>query len=277
MIEDILNVIGIREESYDSMIDFVEVFETKNLFVDLSFLNRPGILRDSLVLGSYFPKKGDKGIVFIVNKKYPCFYPLFSGENIFKSQPGDIKYEISISQNTEIKKLSYQENVKLILSYCKKLHVVDINHIAFILGSAEQESGLDNTADNKEEKNSGRYGNFWGRGLPQITLETNYIKFNGLLKQDFIVNPDLVKIPDYSAFILVYGMKNGTFTGLSLDDFLDDLTLDLNETDQTKIAKLEQNFYNARQILTGKNRFQGAENTRKYALNWRRKILRGEI
>lgn len=271
-LQEILNVLNIRENESLNSSYFGEVLEVQNKFVNIALMDRPGKIFKSLVLGPYFPKEGDKGTIFMVQNKYPCFYPFFNIANTY-ILGGETKLNIDISGvSQDIVKLSKEENVKLLLKYCKKIHVVDVNQIAFILGSVEQESGFDNTIDNAEEKSSGRFGNFWGRGLIQLTLEPNYIKFNPLLGQDFVKNPELVKVPEYSAYIAVYGMAKGIFTGLDLDDFLTNVSLK-----QENDAEVKKIFYNARQIVTGKGRFQGADNVVRYSMEWRKKILEGKL
>ncbi len=279
---DFINSLNIQSFGYNLYSnDFGEVDEViSNKFLGVKFLQRPGRVTNCLVLGNYFPVEKDQGILFFVSKSnYPCFYPLFNVSRSFdqpQSNSGDQKFQV-IPVNSGIKKLSRKENIDLILKYCKSLQVININQIAFILGSCEWESGFDNTIDNQGEKQAKTFGNFWGRGLPQITTEPNYIKYGKILNQDFIKDPELVKNADYSAFILVQGMMKGIFTGLSLDDFItSDLTLKYPETDSTREKKLEDTYYQARQILSGRNRFSAATNVQQLSLNWRKKLLLNE-
>lgn len=74
-----------------------------------------------------------------------------------------------------------------------------------------------------------RYYPFYGRGLVQITWETNYKKFSQILTDryeceyiDLVKNPDLALDETFATVILVYGMKHGTFTGKKLDDYFTD-------------------------------------------------------
>jgi putative chitinase len=67
---------------------------------------------------------------------------------------------------------------------------------------------------------------YCGRGLPQLTGKANYAKANaklhalGILKsgEDLVATPDLAMRPDVAAAIMVYGMREGWFTGRDLDD-----------------------------------------------------------
>lgn len=66
---------------------------------------------------------------------------------------------------------------------------------------------------------------YFGRGYVQLTHESNY---TGPLREEVLSHfpgkdigqyPDNAMIPDVSAFILVYGMTKGTFTGHRLSEF----------------------------------------------------------
>lgn len=65
-----------------------------------------------------------------------------------------------------------------------------------------------------------------GRGYVQLTGLANYTKFNKLLVKAGYTGYNLVKSPDQAcdptvaAFILVYGMVNGSFTGVSLAKYI---------------------------------------------------------
>lgn len=60
---------------------------------------------------------------------------------------------------------------------------------------------------------------FRGRGFVQITGYYNYNKFSIILTTNLVDDPDLVLDPDIAFRIMVYGMKNGTFTGKKFSDF----------------------------------------------------------
>lgn len=81
-----------------------------------------------------------------------------------------------------------------------------------------------------------RYYCYYGRGLVQITWSDNYKKFGIILDIDLVKNPDLALNPQIALFIMVYGFKHGSFTGVRLEDFIND-----NETD----------YFNARKCING--------------------------
>jgi peptidoglycan hydrolase-like protein with peptidoglycan-binding domain len=81
-----------------------------------------------------------------------------------------------------------------------------------------------------------RYYPYYGRGYVQLTWDYNYRFYSDLTGLDLISDPDLVMRPDVALFVIVHGMKHGTFTGLSLDDFTSTSAFD---------------FVGARQIING--------------------------
>ncbi|HKL44201.1 MAG TPA: SGNH/GDSL hydrolase family protein, partial [Candidatus Absconditabacterales bacterium] len=123
------------------------------------------------------------------------------------------------------------------------------------LATVKGECNFENTREKGgEDKRYGKNG-FYGRGYVQLTHKGNYRKFTKIIKKsglkfknnngeilteenlDLVKNPDtIIESNDLAAFILVYGMKNGTFTGKKLSDFINDQKTD---------------FYNARSIING--------------------------
>lgn len=65
-----------------------------------------------------------------------------------------------------------------------------------------------------------------GRGYPQTTGLANYVKAAknlkalGLGDYDLIGNPDLMMLPEVAAPTMIYGMRDGWFTGRKLSDTL---------------------------------------------------------
>jgi putative chitinase len=74
---------------------------------------------------------------------------------------------------------------------------------------------------------------YCGRGLVQITGETNYERFG------IADNPDKALEPETAIRIIFDGMVKGIFTGKKLSDYLNDT---------------RQDFYNARRIINGIDR-----------------------
>ena len=97
--------------------------------------------------------------------------------------------------------------------------------IAYILATARHETAnwrfLEEIDGRNQAIKLGYDGgeNYYGRGYVQLTHKYNYQKFSTIMSQDLVNNPNLVLDPKDAAFILVYGMRNGSFTGKKLDDF----------------------------------------------------------
>lgn len=77
---------------------------------------------------------------------------------------------------------------------------------------------------------------FKGRGYVQITGRSNYAKWSQRLGIDLINNPGLASNPAIAAKILVLGMRDGSFTGVGLSNY---------------INGSKQDFFNARRIVNG--------------------------
>jgi len=80
------------------------------------------------------------------------------------------------------------------------------------------------------------YYPYYGRGFVQLTWKSNYDKAGKRLGIDLLKNPDLALDPVYAANIMVYGMKQGTFTGKKLNDYINAQNVD---------------FLQARRIING--------------------------
>lgn len=86
-----------------------------------------------------------------------------------------------------------------------------------------------------------------GRGYVQITGRANYFKMSEVLKVDLINRPEEALVPAHAYRIMSHGMRNGTFTGKKLSDY---------------ISKTKLNFIDARRIINGTD---CAEKIAKYA------------
>lgn len=174
----------------------------------------------------------------------------------------------SQTNNTKVQKLieaapdSLKEQAKKVIPFlydaCIKNGVTDAGQIAYVLATAEHESKLgrfmeerqwikDEKANNEyfEKRYQGRadLGNtqpgdgikFKGRGFCQITGRVNYEKWSKKLGINLLDNPDLAaKDLNIAAKILVVGMKEGSFTGHKLSQY---------------IFGGNRDFYNARRII----------------------------
>ena len=143
---------------------------------------------------------------------------------------------------------SEEENIKLIIAEAQKQGITNPQQIAYILATAGHESNyqpIREYASGEAYEGVAALGNnqpgdgvkYKGGGYVQLTGRANYLKYQELTGMPLVDNPDLILNPDLAAFILVHGIKNGTFTGRSIDDYTD--------------ANGNVDFYNARRIVNG--------------------------
>ena len=123
---------------------------------------------------------------------------------------------------------SCKELRQAIQKECEAQGVVNTNQIKYIIATAEWETN--HTCKPVKEaywlseewrKKHLRYYPYYGRGYVQITWKANYKKFGKLLQINLVEEPDMALIPEYAIKILVIGMRDGLFTGLSLDHCTD--------------------------------------------------------
>jgi predicted chitinase len=136
--------------------------------------------------------------------------------------------------------------IKAIIAECKRQGIVSINQIAYVLATAQHETGdtfqpVREAYWKSEEwrKSKFRYYPYYGRGLVQLTWKNNYEKYSKILGVDLVNNPDLAMNPNVSLFIIVHGFKTGTWTGRKITDYINN-----NKTD----------FINARRIVNGRDK-----------------------
>ncbi|MFN8612570.1 MAG: glycoside hydrolase family 19 protein [Vulcanimicrobiota bacterium] len=149
-------------------------------------------------------------------------------------------------------------NFPIILGECQKQGVTDKAQIAYILATTVHESGagkyMEEFASGEAYEGRGDLGNnqagdgkrYKGRGYVQITGRNNYTNWSKKLGLDLVGNPDLAKKPEIAARILVEGMKEGSFTGKKLSDF---------------IGGGKQDFEGARRIVNGTDKAGTFANT----------------
>lgn len=146
-----------------------------------------------------------------------------------------------------------QASIDAILAECLAQGVTAPAQQAYVLATAEHETGGTYQAVREgfylksplAHLKKLRYYPYYGRGLVQLTWRANYLKYQTLLGLPLVANPDLALRPDVATFILVHGMKHGTFTGKRLDDFIRPGHLD---------------FTGARRIINGQDRAQRIAN-----------------
>jgi putative peptidoglycan binding protein len=139
-----------------------------------------------------------------------------------------------------------QKNLPLVLNQCLDNGVIDRGQIAYVFATAEHESlfgrFMMELADGWDYEGREDLGNtkpgdgprFKGRGFVQITGRRNYRIWSDKLGINLIDNPEKAALPDIAAIILVRGMRDGSFTGVGLSDF---------------IVGDRRDFFNARRIV----------------------------
>lgn len=147
-------------------------------------------------------------------------------------------------------RLFARTSIPLILTEALAAGITDLAQIAYILATSEHESHAGQlmneiwgpTADQLTYQ--GRLGNtqpgdgyrYRGRGYVQITGRSNYTAWSQRLGIDLVSQPEKAVDPAIAAKIIVQGMRDGSFTGKKLSDY---------------INGSQQDFYNARRIVNG--------------------------
>lgn len=131
----------------------------------------------------------------------------------------------------------------------------DRNQICYIMATIQHETAGTYLPIAEYGGKNRRYTPYYGRGYVQLTWRYNYQKYSNLLNRDFVKHPDQVMEPDISLFIIVHGMKNGTFTGKKLSDYISGSHVDL---------------YHARKIING---LDCAKLIEGYAKQWQKTTL----
>lgn len=140
---------------------------------------------------------------------------------------------------------SLDDNENYIYNQAKLYWISDERQIAYVLATVKWECGFKNIKEIWWENK--KYGKEWfyGRGYVQLTHKWNYKKFTDIIKKswlnfkdnnwnvivwkdvDLVKNPDLVlQSNDLAAFILVYWMKNWSFTWKKLDNYINNKKCD---------------------------------------------------
>lgn len=106
-----------------------------------------------------------------------------------------------------------KKSVPLILAEARS-QGLSIKQTAYVLATVQTESQMGRFMY-EIGKGGGKHGKYYGRGYVQITWEYNYRYWARRLGIDLIGNPDLAAKPEVAVKILIGGMKDGTFTGMS--------------------------------------------------------------
>jgi len=104
-----------------------------------------------------------------------------------------------------------------------------------VLGRNEQRRQVAVNLGNTHQGDGVKYK---GRGFVQITGKSNYIKFSRALNLDLENTPNLALEWGNAFSIMVSGMRDGTFTGYKLSDY---------------ISSEKKDYRNSRQIINGTN------------------------
>ncbi len=127
------------------------------------------------------------------------------------------------------------KTVPLVLAAAKKYGVTDPAQVAYILSTVQTETTMGvNVVEGATRNKSAPGSMYYGRGLAQLTGESNYSKASKIVGVDLVKNPERAAEPEIAAKILVVGMRDGVFTGRKLSDF---------------IKNGKANFVGARQIV----------------------------
>lgn len=165
------------------------------------------------------------------------------------------------------------------IAECRRQGVVILEQIAYVLATVEHETGNafkpvreGQFGHHPPEQSEGfrrrhlRYEQdgvgkssfvYFGRGYVQLTHNSNYTKFGNSVVLDLASDPDLALRPNVALYTLVRGMREGTFTGLSLSSRIDP---------KGRLA-MHQQFKRARAIINGDGGING-EKIAKIADRW---------
>ncbi len=124
----------------------------------------------------------------------------------------------------------------------------DFRKLSYILATAWHESKFLLVSEKRASPGTELYKiqdkywhtGYYGRGFVQLTHKKNYEKLGHRLGIDLVNNPDLAMDRRYSADILVIGMMEGLFTGVSLVYYINSIS----------------NYYDARRVVNGLDRAQ---------------------
>ena len=97
-----------------------------------------------------------------------------------------------------------------------------LEHAAYILATVYHETARTMQPIEEYGGKNARYEPWYGRGYVQLTWEENYEKQQKKLGPPHLVHDDynLALVPDTSALITVWGMRDGDFTGVGLRKYI---------------------------------------------------------
>ncbi len=115
-----------------------------------------------------------------------------------------------------------------IIAECQRQGLTLDAQIAYVLATVQHESSFTPIREagylpdprGERVRRGFRYYPYYGRGYVQLTWAKNYKAYAGLVGGDLVDDPDLALQPAVAVFVLVHGMKNGTF-GAKVTKFID--------------------------------------------------------
>jgi predicted chitinase len=123
--------------------------------------------------------------------------------------------------------------VAAIIFECRRQGLVYPNQIAYILATVEHETNKTFQPvieaywlSDEWRRTHLRYFPYYGRGYVQLTWRENYRKYGEILGVPLEQKPDLALEPSVALFVLVHGLKTGTFTGRKISDYIDHSRVD---------------------------------------------------
>lgn len=149
------------------------------------------------------------------------------------------------------------------INCCRKMGLGEKAQIAYVIATAEHETGdgkgfrpnreadhVPNPVSAEDYRRNLRYYPWYGRGLIHWTWKRNYLMAETMLNLPFVKQPDIALIPQIALFLLVWTMKTGKATGVSLLNYVDNDRRDfvkaravVNGTDkQNHIARLAESW-----------------------------------
>ncbi len=158
--------------------------------------------------------------------------PVSQGSSAPGSLPANVNVDKIVAAIPSGHQRAAREHFPRILAECQKQGVNDKAQMAYILATTVHESGagahMEEFASGSAYEGRRDLGNsqsgdgvrFKGRGYVQITGRNNYSNWSRKLGIDLVANPELAERPETAARILVQGMKEGSFTGKKLGDYL---------------------------------------------------------
>lgn len=164
-------------------------------------------------------------------------------ENFLAALAATLKMKLTRSQGNA---------VRLLCMECDKQGVTDVRQVTYILATVYHECRFKSIKEIRAKigtsvfKMQEKYWHtgYFGRGYSQLTWRKNYQKFSPIVGLDLVSKPDLVLKPDVGAKIIVHGMRNGLFTGVSLDTYFN-----ATRTDWFNARRIVNRVFRAQMVL----------------------------